>query len=59
MLKYILACHLQIDPDPVLADPAHNFDVDRDPDFYSMRIWMRIQVTKIIRIRIHNTAEYN
>jgi hypothetical protein len=27
---------------------------DPDPDFYLM--WMRIQVAKMMRIRIHNTA---
>jgi hypothetical protein len=50
---YILACHLQIDADP---DPAYHFDAapDADPDFYLMR--MRIQVTKMMRIQIHNTA---
>jgi hypothetical protein len=46
-----LACHLQIDADPV-PDPAHHFDadpdVDADPDIYLMR--MRIQVTKMMRI---------
>jgi hypothetical protein len=30
-IPYILACHLQIDP-----DPAYHFDAD--PDFYLMRI---------------------
>jgi hypothetical protein len=45
---HILACHLQIDADPV----ANHFDVDpdadadADPDFYFMRMWMRIQVRK-------------
>jgi hypothetical protein len=33
-------------------DPAYHFDAD--PDFYLMR--MRIQVTKMMRIRIHNTG---
>jgi hypothetical protein len=48
-----LACHLQIDADPV-PDPAYHFDADpdADPDFYLMR--MRIQVTKMMRI--HNTG---
>jgi hypothetical protein len=50
-----MACHPQIDadPDPVL-DPAYHFDVD--PDFYFMRIRMRIEVTKMMWIRIHITA---
>jgi hypothetical protein len=54
-IPYILACHLQIDdPDFFLdADP----DGDPDPDFYLMR--MRIQVTKMMRIRIHNTVRKN
>jgi hypothetical protein len=31
-IPYILACHLQIDADPVSGpDPAHHFDAD--PDF--------------------------
>jgi hypothetical protein len=48
-----LACHLQIDADPHSApDPAYHFDADQDPDFYLMRI----QVIKIMWIRIHNTA---
>jgi hypothetical protein len=46
-----LACHLQIDADP---DPAYHFDADPDPDFYLMRI----RVLEVIRIRIHNTAQY-
>jgi hypothetical protein len=35
-----------------------NFDADLDPHFYLMwmRIPMRYQVTKMMRIRIHNTA---
>jgi hypothetical protein len=41
----MLACHLQIDPDPV-PDPAYH--IDADPDFYLMR--MLIQVTKMTRI---------
>jgi hypothetical protein len=44
-----LACHLQIDADPV-PDPAYHFDTDLEPDFYLMR--MRIQITKMMRI--HN-----
>jgi hypothetical protein len=48
-IPYVFACHLQIDADP---DPAYHFDAD--PDFYMMRI----QVTKMMWIRIHNTA-YN
>jgi hypothetical protein len=41
-----LACHLQIDADldPV-PDPAYHFDADPD-----------VQVTNIMRIRIHNTS---
>jgi hypothetical protein len=46
-----LACHLQIDAD---SDPAYHFDADPDPDFYLMRI----RVLEVIRIRIHNTAQY-
>jgi hypothetical protein len=48
-IPYILAWHLQIDADPV-PDPAYHFDADPVPDFYLM--WMRIQVTKMMRIRI-------
>jgi hypothetical protein len=48
---HILACHLQIDADPV-PDPAYHFDVgpDADPDldFYLMR--MRIQLSKMMLI---------
>ena len=40
-----------MDADP---DPAYHFFAD--PDFYLMRIWMRIQVTKMMLIRIHNAA---
>ncbi len=44
-----MACHLQIYVDPVpVLDQAYHFDAD----FYLMRI----QVTKIMWIRIHNTA---
>jgi hypothetical protein len=55
-----LAFYLQIDGDP---DPAYYFDFepdpnpdfyDADPDFYLMRI----PVLEVIRIRIHNTAQY-
>jgi hypothetical protein len=51
---HILACRLQIDEDldPV-PDPAYHFDAD--PDFYLMRIRMRIQITKMMWIRIHKT----
>jgi hypothetical protein len=44
------------DADP---DPDYHFDADPDPDFYlmRMRIRMRILVTKMMRIRIHNTAD--
>jgi hypothetical protein len=52
-ISYILAFYLQIDPDPV-SDRAYHFDAD--PDFYLMQIRMRIQVTKMMRIRIHNTG---
>jgi hypothetical protein len=47
----MLACHLQMDADPV-PDPAYHFDADpdadTDPNFYLMR--MRIQVIKMMRI---------
>jgi hypothetical protein len=52
-----LACHLQIDahPDP-FPYPAYNFDADPDadldPDFYLMRIPMRIQMRIPMRIQI-------
>jgi hypothetical protein len=56
----ILACHFQIDAylDPV-PDPAYHFDADPNPDFYLMRIRIRmlIQVTKMIRIQIHTTGK--
>jgi hypothetical protein len=42
--------HLDADP-----DPTYYLYADPDPDFYLMRI--RIQVPKMIRIRIHNTAQ--
>jgi hypothetical protein len=38
----------------LVPDPAHHFNADSDPDFYLMRIRMRIQVTKIMGI--HNTG---
>jgi hypothetical protein len=44
-IPYILACHLQIDADP---DPAYHFDAKTDPDFYLMRI--RIRVPKTMQI---------
>jgi hypothetical protein len=44
-ITHILACHLQIDADP---DPAHHFDAGPDPDFYLMRI--RIRVPKTMQI---------
>jgi hypothetical protein len=44
-----LACRLQIDADP---DSAYQFDVIPDPDFYLMRI--RIRVPKMMRI--HNAS---
>jgi hypothetical protein len=50
-----LACHLQIDADPVpVPDPAYHFDADPDavldPVFCLMRMWirMRIQVTTMM-----------
>ncbi len=56
-VPYILAGHLQIDAYPV-PDPAYHLDADPDadpdPDFYLMR--MRIRITKTMRIRFHNTA---
>jgi hypothetical protein len=45
----MLARLLQIDADPV-PDPAYHFDVDTVPNFYWMRMRMRIQVTKVMRI---------
>ncbi len=54
LISNILACHLQIDADP---DPAYHFDADPDPEFILCGCgWMRIEVTKMTRIRIHNTA---
>jgi hypothetical protein len=44
-----LACHLQIDAD---LDSAYHFDADPDPEFYLLRI--RIRVPKMIWI--HNTG---
>jgi hypothetical protein len=50
-----MSCHLQIDAD-LVPDPAYHFDADPDadpdPNFYLMwmRIWMRIKVTKMMRI---------
>jgi hypothetical protein len=49
-----LACHLQIDADPV-PDPAYHFDADQDSDFYLMRMLIRIRM----RIKIHNTDLLN
>ncbi len=46
-IGYILACHVQIDADPV-PDPAYYFD-GSGSGFYLMR--MRIQVTTIMRIQ--------
>jgi hypothetical protein len=59
-ISYLFACHLQIDADP---DPAYHFDADPDSDFYltrirgflRMRIWMRIWVTKMMRILIRRS----
>jgi hypothetical protein len=51
-IPFILACHLQIYADP---DPAYHFDADPDPDFYLMR--MSIRVPLVTWIRIHNTAQ--
>ncbi len=42
-IPYTLACHLQIDVDPV-PDPAYHFVADPDPDFYSMLIRKRIRI---------------
>jgi hypothetical protein len=56
-----LACHLQIDedPDPV-PDLAYHVDADPNadpnPDFCLMRMWIRIQVTKMMRI--HYAQEF-
>jgi hypothetical protein len=53
-IPYVLVCHLQIDADPDLVpDPAYRCDADPDPDFNLMQ--MRIQITKMMRVRIHNT----
>jgi hypothetical protein len=49
-ITYILGSHLQTDSDP---DPDYHFD--EDADFYLMRIL----ITKMMRIRIHNTAPRN
>ncbi len=60
-IPHVLASHLQIDADPDLVpDPAYHFDADPDPYFYlmQMRIRMRIQITKMMRIRIHNTDNW-
>jgi hypothetical protein len=45
--------HFDAYPD-VDPDSTNHPDADPDPDFYLMR--MRIQVTKMMRIRIRNTA---
>jgi hypothetical protein len=51
-ISYFLAFHLQTDADPDLVpDPAYHLDADLD--FYLMLIWIRIQVTKMMRIRIN------
>ncbi len=47
----ILACHLQIDP-----DPAYHFHADPDPDFYLMRTFTKMMRIYADWIRIHNTA---
>ncbi len=41
---YVLACHLKIDvdPDPV-PDPVYYCDANSDPDFYLMRIRIRMR----------------
>jgi hypothetical protein len=51
------AYHFDADPD-VDPDPYFLFDAAPDPDIYLMRvrIRMRIQVTKKMRIPIHNTV---
>ena len=55
-----MACHLQIDADPV-PDPAYHFDadpdVDPDQDFYLMLIRIRIQVTKMMRIHAGSDSD--
>ncbi len=40
-IPYILARRMQIDKDPV-PDPAYHFYAGLDPDFYFMRIRLRI-----------------
>jgi hypothetical protein len=51
-----LAYHLQIDADQD-PDPAYHFDVDPDaePDPNLYLLLMLIQITKMMRIGIHNT----
>jgi hypothetical protein len=45
------------DPDSdFYADPDPNFDADPDLFLMRIRIRMRVQVTKMMRIPIHNTA---
>ncbi len=51
-ISYILACHLQIDP-----DPAYHFDADPDLAYHLMRI--RILPFIKMRNRIRNTAWKN
>ncbi len=71
LIPYIVACHQQIDADQD-PDPAYHRNLDPDPDFYLMRIWIRIfiwcgcgsRLAKLfeymrIRIRIHNTVYDN
>jgi hypothetical protein len=45
--------HPHTDPDSIFLFEA---DPDADPDFYLMRMKIRIQVPKMMQIRIHNTA---
>jgi hypothetical protein len=41
LFPYFVACHLQIDADQD-PDPAYHNDAHPDPDFYLMRIWIRV-----------------
>ncbi len=49
--SFQIKSQIDLDPDPV-PDPSYHSDADPDPDFYLMRI----HITKVMRIRIHNTA---
>jgi hypothetical protein len=50
--RFLIQLSFHFDGDP---------DAHPDPYFYLVRIWtrMRIQVTKMVRIRIHNTGSWN